>query len=68
MEGVDYNNTFTPVIKPVSIRLILTLVVTHDWPLQQLDIGNTFLNNVLEETILMLQPQGFVDSDHPHHV
>lgn len=53
VEGVDYNDIFSLVIKPVLVQLILTLVVTHDWPLRQLDIGNAFLNGVLEETILL---------------
>ncbi|GAU39478.1 hypothetical protein TSUD_159100 [Trifolium subterraneum] len=46
--GFDFNETFSPVIKPVTIRLILTLAVTYKWPVQQIDINNAFLNGLLQ--------------------
>nr|KYP55753.1 Retrovirus-related Pol polyprotein from transposon TNT 1-94 [Cajanus cajan] len=61
--GFDYNETFAPVIKPVTLRLILTLALTHHWPLQQLDINNAFLNGTLDEEVYMTQPPGFETSD-----
>nr|KYP51541.1 Retrovirus-related Pol polyprotein from transposon TNT 1-94 [Cajanus cajan] len=61
--GFDYNETFAPVIKLVTIRLILTLALTHHWPLQQLDINNAFLNGTLDEEVYMTQPPGFEASD-----
>nr|KYP41292.1 Retrovirus-related Pol polyprotein from transposon TNT 1-94 [Cajanus cajan] len=61
--GFDYNETFTPVIKPVIVRLILTLALTHHWPLQQLDVNNAFLNDTLDEEVYMTQPLGFETSD-----
>ncbi|KAJ0493560.1 putative RNA-directed DNA polymerase [Helianthus annuus] len=66
--GVDYHETFSPVIKPATIRTILSLAVTNQWPLRQLDIQTAFLHGDLEETVYMRQPPGFVDPTKPDHV
>lgn len=62
-EGFDFNETFSPVVKPVTIRLILTLALTNKWSIQQIDVNNAFLNGLLDEEIFMVQPQGFVDAN-----
>lgn len=67
-EGVDFFETFSPVVRPTTIRIVLTVVVSHGWPLWQLDVQNTFLHGDLHETVFLHQPPGFVDSSHPHHV
>lgn len=41
--GIDFHATFSQVAKPTTIRVILTLVVTHNWTLRQLDVNNSFL-------------------------
>ncbi|XP_068479184.1 protein transport Sec1a-like isoform X2 [Phaseolus vulgaris] len=55
-EGFDYNETFSPVVKPTIIRVVLTLAVSSNWPIHQIDIDNDFLNGDLEEIVYMQQP------------
>lgn len=52
----------------VSIRLVLTIVITRGWQVSQLNIGNAFLNGSLNERIIMHQPVGFIDSQNPNKV
>ena len=67
-QGVDYDETFNPVIEPLTVRLILSLAVSHNWSLRQLDVKNDFLHDTLKEEFYMAQPQGYIDSTHPHYV
>ncbi|GJQ95498.1 ribonuclease H-like domain-containing protein [Tanacetum coccineum] len=66
--GADFGETFSPVVKPATIRTVLSLAVSRKWPIHQLDVKNAFLNGDLFETVYMHQPLGFVDSRYPHHV
>ncbi|KAH9791777.1 retrovirus-related pol polyprotein from transposon RE1 [Citrus sinensis] len=67
-QGVDFFETFSPVVKPCTVRVVLSLAVMHYWQIRQLDVNNAFLNGVLEEDVFMHQPQGFIDSAHPSYV
>jgi len=66
--GVDFGETFSPVVKPATIRAVLTLVATYKWPAHQLDVSNAFLHGNLRERVYSQQPTGFVDPQRPDAV
>uniref|UniRef100_A0A2N9H1V0 Integrase catalytic domain-containing protein n=1 Tax=Fagus sylvatica TaxID=28930 RepID=A0A2N9H1V0_FAGSY len=59
-QGIDFDETFSPVIKPPTVRMILSLAVSLNWPLRQLDVSNAFLHGILKEEVYMSQPQGYI--------
>lgn len=61
--GKDYGEIFSAVVKPTTIRELLTLALTYKWYIQQVDINNAFINGFLQEDIYMTQPPGFVAKD-----
>lgn len=66
--GVDYGDTFSPVIKITIVRLVLAIDVSFGWTCKQLDVQNAFLHGELQEVVYMEQPSTFVHPDCPQHV
>ncbi|KAH9688627.1 retrovirus-related pol polyprotein from transposon RE1 [Citrus sinensis] len=58
--GVDYSETYSPVVKSSTVRVILSLAVMQGWNVRQIDINNAFLNRDLTEDVYMQQQEGFV--------
>lgn len=67
-EGLDFSETFSPIVKQPTIRVALSLAVHHNWSLRQLDVSNAFLHGMLEEEVYMKQPLGYRDPHHPNYV
>jgi hypothetical protein len=63
--GVDYDKTFNPVVKFAIVRTVLSLALSRDWAIHQLDVKNAFLQGTLTETVYCSQPTGFVDEARP---
>jgi hypothetical protein len=66
--GVDYDETLSPVVKQGTIRTVLSIAASRQWPIHQLDVKNAFLHGHLEDTVYYEQPPGFVDPAHPDFV
>ncbi|KAH9751421.1 hypothetical protein KPL71_014290 [Citrus sinensis] len=66
--GIDFDETFSPVIKPTTIRLVLALATSSKWLIKQLDVRNAFPHGQLKEIAYMEQPPGFTDQNLPDHV
>ena len=62
-EGIDFEETFSPIVKFTSIHLLLAIIASIDLELHQMDVKNTFLNGELDEEIYMKQPIGFIIQD-----
>ena len=65
-EGINYEETFAPVVRYTSIITIMALGAKTKWKLHQMDVKTTFLNGVIEEEVYIEQPHGFEVEDIRH--
>nr|KAJ0199715.1 hypothetical protein LSAT_V11C600318290 [Lactuca sativa] len=59
-EGIDFFDTYAPIARISTMRLLLTLATIHNLVIHQMDVKTTFLNGDLDEEIYTKQPEGFV--------
>ncbi|GKC37373.1 retrovirus-related pol polyprotein from transposon TNT 1-94, partial [Tanacetum coccineum] len=67
-EGIDYDETYAPVARLESIRILLAYACAIDFKLFQMDVTSAFLNGFINEDVYMAQPPGFIDFKEPDHV
>ncbi|KAD2132529.1 hypothetical protein E3N88_41798 [Mikania micrantha] len=67
-QGIDYEETFSPVAMTKSIRILIAIAAYHDYEIWQMDVKTAFLNGHLNEDVYMVQPEGFVDPKYPDKV
>ncbi|GJY02429.1 copia protein [Tanacetum coccineum] len=67
-EGIDYDETYAPVARLKSIRILLAYACALDFKLFQMDVKSAFLNGFINEEVYMAQPLGFIDFEKPDHV
>ena len=67
-EGIDYEETFSPIAMLKSIRILLSIGTHYDYEIWQMDVKNAFLNGNLEEEIYMMQLKGFIAKNQEHMV
>ena len=68
VQGVDYNEVFSPVARFSAIRSLLAVANAYDYEIHQMDVETAFLNGTLDYEIYMEQPKGFIDPNRPDHV
>ena len=68
VEGIDYDETFTPVARYTSIMSIMAIATKMVWKIHHMDVKTTFLNGLIEEEVYIEQPQGFEVFGRKSHV
>ena len=67
-EGIDYDETFTPMARMEAIRMLIAFAAHIEFKLYQMDVKSAFLNGFLQEEVFVKQPLGFEDPNKPEHV
>src|SRR3954471_19499630 len=68
VQGIDYNETFSPVAMLKSVRIVIAIAAYFDYEIWQMDVKIAFLNGNLDEDVYMIQPEGFVDPQNASRV
>jgi hypothetical protein len=68
VEGLDFDETYAPVARLESIRILLAYATYHGFKLYQMDMKSAFLNDPIKEEVFVEQPPSFEDSEYPSHV
>jgi hypothetical protein len=68
VEGLDFGETYAPIARLESIRILLAYATYHGFKLYQMDVKSAFLNGPIKEEVYVEQPPGFKDSEYPNHV
>jgi hypothetical protein len=68
VEGLDFDETYAPVARLESIRILLAYTTYHGFKLYQMDVKSAFLNGLVNEEVYVEKPPGFEDSEYPNHV
>ena len=68
IEGLNFGETYAPVARLESIRILLAYATHHDFKLYQMDVKSAFLNGRISELVYVEQPPGFEDPKFPNHV
>jgi hypothetical protein len=68
VEGLDFDETYAPVARLESIRILIAYATYHGFKLYQMDVKSAFLNGPIKEEVYVEQPPGFEDSEYPNHV
>jgi histone deacetylase 1/2 len=67
-QDVDFDETFSPVVKSATVRIVLSIALSLKWETRQLDVKNAFVHGKLAKVVYSRQPTGFIDSTCPKHV
>ena len=67
-QGIDFDETFSPVALLKSIRILLAIATYYDYEIWQMDVKTAFLNGELEEEVYMTHPEGFISKRNEHLV
>jgi hypothetical protein len=68
VKGLDFDETFSPVARLESIRILLSYVTHHDFKLYQIDVKSAFLNGPIKEEVYAEQPPDFDSGEYPNHI
>ena len=66
VEGLDFGETYAPIARLESIRILLAYATYHGFKLYQMDVKSAFLNGPIKEEVYVEQPPGFEDSEYPN--